>query len=91
MRRVFLFVITLIGLASCAAPKPETLACVDGQSVYTCQSTFTDGKLRGIEFVELAAEGQATLDTTTTRDDFGNPYCVTLYANATATFVVGEC
>jgi hypothetical protein len=80
-----------VPLAACSVPTPQTLDCTDGQSVYTCKSKFSDGKSRSIVFVDSALPEQVVLDIATTKDDFGNPFCVTLYDNATATFVGGEC
>ena len=59
--------------------------------MFECKSKFSDGKSRAIVFVEAAMPDQETLDERSTVDSFGNAYCVTLYKNATATFVPGEC
>ena len=84
-------VVFIVALTACSVPAPQTLDCADGQSVYTCKAKFSDGKSRSIVFVESALPEQTVLDIATTKDDFGNPFCVTLYDNATATFVGGEC
>jgi hypothetical protein len=81
----------LAALAACSVPAPVSLDCTDGQSVYLCKAKFSDDKSRTIVFVDSALEGQPVLDTATMTDDFGNPFCVTLYGNATATFQGGEC
>jgi hypothetical protein len=81
----------LIALAACSVPAPVSLDCTDGQSVYLCKAKFSDDKSRTIVFVDSTLEGQPVLDTVTMTDDFGNPFCVTLYGNATATFKNGEC
>jgi len=81
----------ILAVTACSVPKPETLDCTDGASVFECKSKFSDGKSRAIVFVEAAMPDQETLDERSTVDSFGNAYCVTLYKNATATFVPGEC
>jgi hypothetical protein len=81
----------LTSLAACSVPEPVSLDCADGQSIFECKARFSDDKSRTIVFVDAALEGQPVLDTTTTKDDFGNLFCVTLYENATATYVPGEC
>ena len=80
-----------MGLNSCSIPKPTSLVCRDGQSIFTCEATFSDGKTRGLVFVDTAPADRTALDSVTTRDDFGNPYCITLYDNATATYKAGDC
>jgi len=91
MRKLFFAAILGVSVSSCSIPEPETLVCEDGQSIFSCQAQYTDGKARAIVFVDAPSEGQEQRDTTTTKDDLGNTYCVTLYANATATYVAGEC
>lgn len=88
---VAVLVVFIVALTACSVPAPQTLDCADGQSVYTCKAKFSDGKSRSIVFVDSALPEQTVLDIATTKDDFGNPFCVTLYDNATATFVGGEC
>ncbi|NDD61193.1 MAG: hypothetical protein EBZ46_02965 [Actinobacteria bacterium] len=80
-----------MGLNSCSIPKPTSLVCRDGQSIFTCEATFSDGKTRGLVFVDTAPADRTAVDSVTTRDDFGNPYCITLYDNATATYKAGDC
>ncbi|NCZ67936.1 MAG: hypothetical protein EBY84_05555, partial [Acidimicrobiia bacterium] len=41
-----------MGLNSCSIPKPTSLVCRDGQSIFTCEATFSDGKTRGLVFVD---------------------------------------
>ena len=72
-------------------PKPTELVCRDGQSIFTCEAAFSDGKVRSLIFVDAPPPDRVALDSVTTRDDFGNPYCITLYDNATATYSGGEC
>lgn len=84
-------VVLVLAMTACSVPAPQTLDCADGRSVYTCKAKFSDGKSRSIVFVESALPEQMVLDIATTNDDFGNPFCVTLYDNATATFMDGEC
>jgi hypothetical protein len=47
--------------------------------------------VRSIVFVDTPPADRTALDSVTTRDDFGNPYCITLYDNATATYKAGDC
>ena len=89
--RFILIPVVVASVSACSVPKPETLECVDGQSIFECKSKFTDGKLRSVTFVDTPLPDQPVLDSTTTKDDFGNPFCVTLYDNATAAYVPGEC
>jgi hypothetical protein len=91
MRRFVVPALAAVALSACSPPSPEALDCVDGQSIFECKARFSDDKSRAIVFVDVALEGQPVLDATTTSDDFGNPFCVTLYKNATATYVPGEC
>jgi len=91
MRRFALFVFALVAVTACSVPKPEALDCGEDQSIFACKAKFTDGKSRGIVFVKFPTNGEAVLDSVSTRDDLGNLYCVTLYANATATYAGGEC
>ncbi len=91
MRRFALLSFTFLALLSCSIPSPQTLDCTDGESVFACKSMFTDGKSRAIVFVDSPMPDQDVLDRAVVRDDLANVYCVTLYANATATFVSGEC
>lgn len=91
MRRVALFAFALVAVTACAVPQPKTLDCGEDQSIFACKAKFTDGKSRGIVFVKFPMENQSVLDAVSTRDDLGNVYCVTLYANATATYAGGEC
>ena len=91
MRRFALFVFALVAVTACSVPKPEALDCGEDQSIFACKAKFTDGKSRGIVFVKFPTNGEAVLDAVSTRDDLGNLYCVTLYANATATYAGGEC
>ena len=91
MRRLALVPLLVVALTACSVPEPETLDCGADQSVFACKAKFSDGKSRSIVFVKVALPDQPVLDVVSTRDDLGNPYCVTLYGNATATFVGGEC
>jgi len=91
MRRGLITAVLAVSVSACSIPEPEALVCQDGQSLFTCQAQYTDGKARAIVFVDVPAEGEEPRDTTTTKDDFGNSYCVTLYENSTATYVAGEC
>ncbi|MFZ9779099.1 MAG: hypothetical protein ACO3EM_02910 [Ilumatobacteraceae bacterium] len=81
----------VMGLNGCSIPKPTSLVCRDGLSIFTCEATFSDGKTRGLVFVDTAPADRTAVDSVTTRDDFGNPYCITLFDNATATYSGGEC
>ena len=91
MRRFALLSFTILALSSCSIPSPDTLDCTDGKSVFACKARFTDDKSRAIVFVDNPIPDQEVLDRAVVRDDLANVYCVTLYANATATFVSGEC
>ena len=91
MRKFWLTLPLVASLAGCAVPKAESLSCGEDQSIFACQAVFSDGKARNIVFVRFPAPNQGILDQTTTRDDVGNTYCVTLYNNVTATYVPGEC
>ena len=81
----------IASISSCSVPKAESLSCGEDQSIFACQAVFSDGKARNIVFVKFPSPGQNVLDATTTRDDVGNLYCVTLYDNVTATYYAGEC
>ena len=94
-RSVEVVVGAVLGFASitagCSSPKPTSLECADGQSIFLCEALFSDNKVRSIVFVDSAPADRTALDSVTTRDDFGNPYCVTLFDNATATYKAGDC
>ena len=76
---------------------PQSLACSDGQSVFACPVNYSDGSVRTATFFNAAPTDSPVVTTSPivttqlTKDDFGNPYCVTLYANGSATFAGGEC
>jgi len=70
---------------------PQSLACSDGQSVLACQVNYSDGSGRAATFLDAAPADSAVVTTQLTNDDFGDPYCVSLYANGSATFAGGEC
>jgi hypothetical protein len=91
MRRLWLMLPLIASISSCSVPKAESLSCGEDQSIFACQAVFSDGKARNIVFVKFPSPGQNVLDATTTRDDVGNLYCVTLYDNVTATYYPGEC
>lgn len=94
-RGVGIVVGAVVGLvtiaAGCSSPKPTSLECADGQSIFLCEALFSDNKVRSIVFVDTPPADRTALDSVTTRDDFGNPYCITLYDNATATYRAGDC
>lgn len=79
------------GLNGCSIPKPTALVCRDGQSIFACEAEFSDGTPRGLGFVDAPPKGAVAIDAVTTRDDFGNVYCITLYEDVTATYESGEC
>ncbi|NCZ85840.1 MAG: hypothetical protein EBY95_00150, partial [Actinobacteria bacterium] len=51
-----------MGLNSCSIPKPTSLVCRDGQSIFTCEATFSDGKTRGLVFVDTAPADRTAVD-----------------------------
>ncbi|MFM7964829.1 MAG: hypothetical protein ACKPBF_12830, partial [Actinomycetota bacterium] len=69
---------------------PQSLARSDGQSVLACQVNYSDGSRRAATFLDAAPTDSSVVTTQLTKDDFGNPYCVTLYANGSAAFAGGE-
>jgi hypothetical protein len=77
--------------AGCSIPEPTSLVCSDGQSIFQCEASYSDGKVRSLTFVDEASGDWVQIDSLTTLDDFGNPYCITLYDNSVATYKGGEC
>lgn len=73
--------------------RPSEIICTPGGSVYGCQARWTDGKTTSIEFPNSGSShtGQSFVSRTDTSDNYGNPYCVSLFADGQGAFSSGTC
>lgn len=75
-------------VSASAGSEATSLRCVDGQSVYLCLAVWPDGLTQPVDFNDQSG---AVVELADTIDNFGNPYCVTLYSGGGGTFRGGQC